>query len=304
MLPKKVKVNIYSCQNRTKVDQVHLPNVFISKIKPNIVNFVHSNMRMNRRQPHSVNNKAGTMTSASSWGTGRALARVPRISGSGTHKSGQGATVNSCRGGRIFGPNSIWRKWHHKINKNQRKQALESAIAATGISALIAAHGYNLNNIPEIPLVVENSVELLKKTKNAQKVLSSIGIRKNNKLNCKKKTYSSSCKKLLIIYQKNAKCFRNIFDVETCRITTLNLFKLAPGGHLGRLCMWTHFSFCKLDLLFGLKDNLRPQIAGYKLGTKPENLDAVKVSKLSKVCFSKKRACLSNRVSFGCKKKH
>nr|UXY86946.1 60S ribosomal protein L1 [Cryptomonas paramecium] len=303
MLLKKAKVNIYSCQTKTRIDQIQLPNVFISKIKPDVVNFVHSNMRRNQRQPHSVNKNAGTMTSASSWGTGRALARIPRISGSGTHKSGQGAVVNSCRGGRIFGPNTIWRKWHHKINKNQRKQALESAIAATGIPSLIVAHGYNLNNVPEIPLVIENSVELLKKTKNAQKILSNIGIHKNNRLN-HKKTYSSSCKKLLVIYQKTANCFRNILDVETCCVTSLNLFKLAPGGHLGRFCMWTHFSFSKLDFLFGLKSDFQSQTIRYDLGEKSKNLNAFKISKLSKVCFSKKRACLSNNVFFGCKKKH
>lgn len=42
--------------------------------------------------------------SAESWGTGRAVARIPRISGSGTHRSGQGAFGNMCRKGRMAFP--------------------------------------------------------------------------------------------------------------------------------------------------------------------------------------------------------
>ena len=36
-----------------------------------------------------MSEKAGHQTSAESWGTGRAVARIPRVGGSGTHRSGQ-----------------------------------------------------------------------------------------------------------------------------------------------------------------------------------------------------------------------
>ena len=36
----------------------------------------------------------GHQTSAESWGTGRAVARIPRVRGGGTHRSGQGAFGN------------------------------------------------------------------------------------------------------------------------------------------------------------------------------------------------------------------
>lgn len=40
---------------------------------------------------------SGHQTSAESWGTGRAVARIPRVRGGGTHRSGQGAFGNvSC----------------------------------------------------------------------------------------------------------------------------------------------------------------------------------------------------------------
>lgn len=35
------------------------------------------------------------------------------------------------------------------------------------------------------------------------------------------------------------------------RVTKLNLLKLAPGGHIGRFCIWTEAAFRKLDDLYG-----------------------------------------------------
>lgn len=43
----------------------------------------------NKRQPYAVAKNAGHQTSAESWGTGRAVARIPRVAGSGTHRAGQ-----------------------------------------------------------------------------------------------------------------------------------------------------------------------------------------------------------------------
>ena len=54
--------------------------------------------------------------SAESWGTGRAVARIPRISGSGTSRAGQGAFGNMCRKGRMSHPLKTYRRWHRKVN--------------------------------------------------------------------------------------------------------------------------------------------------------------------------------------------
>ena len=40
-------------------------------------------------------------------GTGRAVARIPRVGGGGTHRSGQAAFGNMCRGGRMFAPTKV-----------------------------------------------------------------------------------------------------------------------------------------------------------------------------------------------------
>lgn len=88
-------VSVYSKSGAAEVvDSVPMPAVFTAPIRDDIVHFVHTNMAKNRRQAHGVYFKAGHEHSAESWGTGRAVARIPRIGGSGTSRSGQGAFGN------------------------------------------------------------------------------------------------------------------------------------------------------------------------------------------------------------------
>merc|ERR1711865_541475 len=49
--------------------------------------------------------------------------------------------------------------------------------------------------------------------------------------------------------------FRNIPGVELANVNSLNLLQLAPGGHLGRFCVWTQGAFEKLDTVFGTMKN-------------------------------------------------
>merc|ERR1712036_131762 len=88
------------------VATVPLPSVFVSPIRPDIVRRVHTALNKNNRQAYAVNKMAGFQTSAESGGTSR---------------SGQGAFGNMCRGGRMFAPTKVWRKWNRRINLNQRR---------------------------------------------------------------------------------------------------------------------------------------------------------------------------------------
>ncbi|XP_021866703.1 60S ribosomal protein L4-1 [Spinacia oleracea] len=247
----------------------HLPDVMKAPIRPDVVNEVHSLMSKNARQPYAVSKKAGHQTSAESWGTGRAVSRIPRVPGGGTHRAGQGAFGNMCRGGRMFAPTKIWRKWHRKINVNQKRYAVVSAIAATAIPALVLARGHKIETVPELPLVVSDSIESVEKTSAALKVLKSIGALPDvekakdsiairaGKGKMRNRRYISR-KGPLIVYAtegaKLVKAFRNLPGVEICHVDRLNLLKLAPGGHLGRFVIWTKSAFEKLDVIYGSFD--------------------------------------------------
>merc|ERR1740139_1537341 len=129
------------------MSQVDMPDVFTAPIRDDIVQFCHTNMAKNRRQAHGKIMTEGHKHSAASWGTGRAVARIPRIGGSGTSRSGQGAFGNMCRKGRMFAPIKTWRRWHRKVNIKQRRHAAAAAIAASGCTPLVLARGHKVQNV-------------------------------------------------------------------------------------------------------------------------------------------------------------
>ena len=204
----------------------------------------------------------GHQTSAESWGTGRAVARIPRVRGGGTHRSGQGAFGNMCRGGRMFAPTRVWRRWHRKINVPQRRYALVSAIAATGCPALVMSKGHIIQETPEFPLVVKDSLQNTEKTKEAVNFLKKVGAIGDVEKVVKSRRFRAGIGKMrnrrrvmrrgpLIIYNEDqglVKTFRNIPGVDTIKVDSLNLLKLAPGGHVGRFVIWTESGKLKFEL--------------------------------------------------------
>jgi len=272
-------VTVQSLENEA-ADTVHLPDVMKSCIRPDIVNFVHANMAKNKRQPYAVSTKAGHQTSAQSWGTGRAVSRIPRVTGGGTHRAGQAAFGNMCRGGRMFAPTKIWRKWHRKINLNMKRHAVVSALAASSVPALVMARGHRIESVPELPLVISDRVEGVEKTSAAIKVLEKVGAiadvdraKKSHTIRAGKGKMRNrryvSRKGPLIVYgtegAKIVRAFRNLPGVEVACVDRLNLLKLAPGGHLGRFIIWTKSAFEKLDAVFGTFEKESLQKKGYVL---------------------------------------
>lgn len=130
-------------------EQANLPAVFTAPIRPDIVRQVHTGLAKNKRQPYAVKFEAGMQSSAESWGTGRAVSRIPRVPGGGTHRAGQGAFGNMCRGGRMFSPTKVWRRWHRKININQKRYAVVSALAASALPSLVMARGHKIEKVAQ-----------------------------------------------------------------------------------------------------------------------------------------------------------
>jgi len=260
-------VGVYTENVSKKVEQhVVLPAVMTAPIRPDLVQDVHTKMNKNHRQPYAVSKYAGHQTSAESWGTGRAVSRIPRVPGGGTHRAGQGAFGNMCRGGRMFAPTKTWRKWHVKINLNQKRYAVASALAASALPALVMARGHRVENIPEIPLVIDNkTIDNIDKTKRAKALMEAIHayddvqkVKDSRKIRAGKGKWRNrryvQRKGPLIIYNEKApliRAFRNLPGVDLCCVTRLNLLQLAPGGHLGRFIIWTKDAFERLDKLYG-----------------------------------------------------
>merc|ERR1712066_549700 len=58
---------------------------------------------------------------------------------------------------------------------------------------------------------------------------------------------------------------RNIPGVDFCNVNRLNMRQLAPGGHLGRLCIWTQSAFAALERIFGNGSAASHVKGGYRL---------------------------------------
>ena len=258
-------LSVYSLSGSKSGSEVPLPAVMTAPLRPDIVQFVHTNINKNKRQAYAVSIYAGKQVSASSWGTGRAVARIPRVGGGGTSRSGQGAFGNMCRGGRMFAPTKTWRKWTRKVNTTQKRYAVASALAASAIPSLVMARGHHIDNVPEVPLVLENGVESTKKTSQAKEILAAVGAYDDvEKAAASKKIRAGKGKARnrryvmrrgpLVIYSKNdgvEQAFRNLPGVELCCVERLNLLQLAPGGHLGRFCVWSQSAIEALDTIYG-----------------------------------------------------
>jgi large subunit ribosomal protein L4e len=61
------------------------------------------------------------------------------------------------------------------------------------------------------------------------------------------------------------KAFRNIPGVEVANVHRLNLRTLAPGGQLGRFCVWTESAFKALDSIFGTYRKTGSEKSNYQL---------------------------------------
>lgn len=263
-----------------KRETVKLPTVFTTPIRPDLVNKVFCNTKNNRRQAHAVSKYAGKQSSAESWGTGRAVARIPRVAGGGTHRAGQGAFGNMCRGGRRFAPSKVWRRWHRMSNLSARRYAVASAVSASAVPALVMARGHRISQVHEVPLVIDNKIiDSIDKTKNAVALMKSIGAYEDvqkvkdtvqtraGKGKARNRRFKKRRGPLIVFNEKTAlnKAFRGLPGVELVPVTALNILQLAPGGHVGRFIIWTKDAFQQLDNVFGTRVKASTQKIGWRL---------------------------------------
>jgi len=184
-----------------------------------------------------------------------------------------------CRKGRMFAPLKVYRKWHRKTNLNQKRHAVASALAASAVTPLVMARGHRVNDVPELPLVIDSLA--IENTKNLLSVFTKFGVsdemhrvRTSKKIKSGHGKYRGNTrynmrKGPLVIYGDENKlvkqCARNLPGVDTCHVQRLNLLQLAPGGHLGRFIIWTKDAFHALHSIFGAGRRVGHEKGGYHL---------------------------------------
>jgi large subunit ribosomal protein L4e len=179
----------------------------------------------------------------------------------------------------MFAPTKTWRRWHRKININQKRYAVVSALAASGLPALVMARGHRIEQVPEVPLVVSDAAESITKTSKALELLKSVGALadtekakdskalRRGKGKMRNRRYTLRKGPLVVFGSDHgiSKAFRNLPGVEVSSVDRLNLLQLAPGGHLGRFVIFTKSAFDSLDKVFGTQTTESEVKKGYKL---------------------------------------
>jgi len=260
---------VYSIQGK-KIKDITLPSIFNTEYRPDLIQRAVVALQSQHRQPYGTHPLAGMQTSAAYFGRrrgayrvtiNRGMSRLPRekLGGGGL---GRVLRVPQAVGGRRAHPPKVEKKFEKKINKKEYKLALNSAIAATSKREIVAGRGHVIEDVKELPLIVEDKIKELNKTKEALEVLSALGVGKDLE-RAKQKTIRAGRGKLrgrkykrkksvLMVVDEDGgikKALSNVPGVDVRTPETLTVEDLACGGHAGRLTIWSLSALQKLESL-------------------------------------------------------
>lgn len=243
------------------VGKIKLPPIFRTPLRPDVIKRAVLAIQSSRFQPQGRDPMGGKRTTAESRGVGLGIARIPRLRGQGQRAALAPGTV----GGRAAHPPVSQKKIVKRIPKKEKRLALFSAIAATASKKTVASRGHSVEDVPQIPLIVTDELEKLRKTKEVEEVLIHLGVlsdiyrvRESRKVRAGKgKLRGRKMKQAvgpLIVVAENkgiVEAARNIPGVDVVMVNNLNAEILAPGTHSGRLAVWTTSAIEELNELYG-----------------------------------------------------
>ena len=244
-----------------------LPEVFSTEVREDLVKLAVASSRANRRQPygsrpHIGKRKpmAGMKHSVEWWGKGRGVSRIMRRTG-----QRRGAQNPHTLGGRRAHGPKVEKDWSRKLNRNERRLARNSALAATTDIEMVSNRGHRFaDEISTLPIILGDYSENGKKidieafnlsggTRKVSAIFEALGLgddlrRASNgrKIRAGKATMRGRVHKtpksvLLVVANKDglAKAARNLPGVDVVAAKDLSAEHLAPGGDLGRLTVFT-----------------------------------------------------------------
>lgn len=241
-----------------RVGRTRLPKVFKTQIRPDVIKRAVVAIQSHRIQPQGRDKYAGKRTTAESWGVGRGISRVPRL-----RERSRAAFAPGTVGGRAAHPPVAEKKIAKKIPRKEKRLALYSAIAATGLKEVVESRGHIVDDVRDFPLIVTDKIESLKRTRDVREALLNLGlwpdvyrVEESIKIRAGKGKMRGRKKKmrkgpLIVVSENNGICeaARNIPGIDVATVEDLNVELLAPGTHPGRLTLWSRSSVEKLRKL-------------------------------------------------------
>jgi len=229
--------------------ETDLPEAFLRPLRPDVIHRAFWILRSHGIQSYGRDPEAGEKTSAESgWPpTGRGISRVPRVKGERSRRSGQAAGVASVVGGRLAHPPRSEKAIYNKINKKEKKLALETAA--------VEWRGHRIGNL-EFPLVVTDDIETVSKTGELNSFFKTVGLsnelkrlvdgvkRRSGKPRMRGRAYKERIGPLLVVSNDRGigRAAEGIPGVKVVTISNLSVLDLAPAGVAGRLTFWSESS--------------------------------------------------------------
>ena len=254
------KVNIYNLDGQSK-GSIELPLVFKFKPRTDLIQFASEVFITKNKQKQGRDKRAGLRNTAEGWGTGHAMSRAPRIKGAGFQTARNAGRAPYAIGGRRTHPIKNEKKIEKKLNNKAKKLSIYSAISASGQPKWLENRGHIISDVPQIPLVIDDKVQTIKKTKDIYMVLNELGMKKEllktkkaKKIRAGKgkrrgRKYKFAKGPLLVIKEDYGivKAMKNIPGFEVTKIENLSIELLAPGAMPGRFVIWTQSAFNELN---------------------------------------------------------
>jgi len=232
--------------------EIDLPAVFSEDYRPDLIKNAVLALQSERYQPQGTDPYAGMRTSAVSWGSGRGVAQVPRL------KNGSRvARIPQSVGGRAAHPPKTAKILVRKMNKQEKRKAIRSAIAATLNEELVAARGHRFE--AAIPVVFDDAFEGLTRTSDVVNALRAAGVYADVERSAtsrkvragrgklRGRRYKQRKSLLIVTGETSLKAASNLAGVDAVTVGELNAELLAPGTQAGRLTVWTAGALKRLE---------------------------------------------------------
>lgn len=248
-----------------KGKDVALPSQFSEPFRPDLIKKAVLVIQSHNVQPYGINPEAGKRASsyvskrrhAYKTTYGRGQSRSPRkiLTRRGLHMYYVGAFAPNTVGGRVSHPPKAEKIWARKMNPDERRKAIRSAIAATMNEILVKKRGHKAMSV-----IIDSAFEDLKKTKDVEEVLKKVGMNEELERIGKKKIRAGKGKNrgrpyrkkkgpLFVVSQDCSLKYaaENLQGIDVCVVRELNTELLAPGTDAGRLTFWSEKALALLE---------------------------------------------------------
>ncbi|MBS3050643.1 MAG: 50S ribosomal protein L4 [Candidatus Aenigmarchaeota archaeon] len=261
-----MKVKVYDIDGN-QTAEIELPDVFSTPYRPDVIKRAVLAQQSAKRQPYGTDPLAGLRSSAHYHGSrhyryammNKEMSRMPRIHGKVGYMAWRARVAPQAVKGRRAHPPKAQKIWTQKINQNEKRLAIKSALAASTNTDLLKIRGH----FHKSPIIFADDFDNLKTTKAIYGLLEKVAAAELTRTEKRKvragkgkmrgRKYSTK-RGPLVLLSKNCpaiKASRNIPGVDAVSISNINVELLAPGTQAGRLIVTTKSTIDALQKKFG-----------------------------------------------------